>query len=125
MIALGEYGSTDPTPVTYAALQTALVQLGFDVILGPDYRLYFHKPTDTRILMPDFPYGQAADEIRLITVRKMVVERGIARRARLERPPAPPAGPAPPGPCPHDHAGDHARHPGRGEGLTASPRPAE
>ena len=85
MICLSPYGSTDPTPITYAALQTALVQLGFEVILGPDYRLYFHKPTDTRILMPDFPYEEAADEMRLIEVRKMVVERGIARRARLER----------------------------------------
>ena len=82
---VSEYSSTDATPISYAALETALVQVGFDVILGPDYRLYHHAPTDTRILMPDFPREQAADELRLITVRKMVVERGIARRERLDR----------------------------------------
>lgn len=82
---LSEYSSTDPTPITFAALETALVQLGFDIVIGPDYRLYHHDPTDTRLLMPDFPYEQAADELRLIEVRKMVVERGVARRERLER----------------------------------------
>ena len=72
-------------PITYGAIENALVRLGFGVTVGPDYRLYHHAATDTTILTPDYPPEQAAEEMRLATVRKMVVERGVARRERLER----------------------------------------
>ena len=70
-------------PITYGAIEKALVQLGFDITAGPDYRLYRHEGTNTVIITPDYPLEQAAEEMRLATVRKMVVERGVARRARL------------------------------------------
>ena len=72
-------------PITYGAIEKALVQLGFDITAGPDYRLYRHEGTNTVIITPDYPSEEAAEEMRLATVRKMVVERGVARRARLER----------------------------------------
>lgn len=72
-------------PITYGAIENALMKLGFDVTVGPDYRLYRHAPTETMIVTPDYPPEQAADEMRLATVRKMVVARGVARRERLER----------------------------------------
>lgn len=72
-------------PITYGAIEKALAQLGFDITAGPDYRLYHHEGTNTVIITPDYPPEQAAEEMRLATVRKMVVERGVARRGRLER----------------------------------------
>ena len=70
--------------ITYGAIENALVTLGFDITDGPDYRLYHHAGTDTTIITPDYPPEQAADEMRLATVRKMVVDRGVARSARLD-----------------------------------------
>jgi hypothetical protein len=82
-----------PESILYAAVESALAELGFDVTVGPDYRLYHHAGTDTTIVTPDGPPEQAADALRLATVRRMVVDRGVARRERLERllarPPAP------------------------------------
>lgn len=71
-------------PITYGTIENTLVKLGFDVTVGPDYRLYRHVPTDTMIVTPDYPQEQATDEMRLATVRKMVAG-GVARRDRLER----------------------------------------
>ena len=71
--------------ITYGAIENALARLGFGVTVGPDYRLYHHTPTDTTVITPDYPPEQAAEEMRLATVRKMVVARGVAWRERLER----------------------------------------
>ena len=73
-----------PEHITYGALENALVQLGFDVTAGPNYRSYCHAKTETTIVTPDYPLEQAADEMRLATVRTLVVARGIARPERLE-----------------------------------------
>ena len=73
-----------PDQITYGVLENALVQLGFDVTAGPNYRSYCHVETETTIVIPDYPPEQAADEMRLATVRTMVVARGIARPERLE-----------------------------------------
>ena len=70
--------------ITYGALENALVQLGFDVTTGPNYRSYDHAETGTVIVTPDYPLEQAADEMRLATIRTMVVARGVARLDRLE-----------------------------------------
>ena len=72
-------------PITYGAIENALVSLGFDVTVGPDYRLYRHAPTGTLMVTPDYPPEGPAEEMRLVTVRRMVVERGVARQDRLER----------------------------------------
>lgn len=61
------------------------MRLCFDITVGPDYRLYHHSGTDTIIITPNFPPDQAADDRRLAMVRKMVADRGVARRERLER----------------------------------------
>ena len=56
--------------ITYGALENALVRLGFDITVGPNYRLYRHARTDTTIITPDYPPDQAAEEMRLATVRR-------------------------------------------------------
>lgn len=71
--------------ITYGMIENALVQLGFDITVGPDYRLYYHAATDTTIVTPDYPLEQAADEMQLATVRTMVITRAIAQVERLER----------------------------------------
>lgn len=73
-----------PEHITYGALEYALVQLGFDVTTGPNYRSYCHVETETTIVTPDYPPEQAADEMRLATIRTMVAARGLARPERLE-----------------------------------------
>ena len=45
-------------PITYGAIEKALVQLGFDITAGPDYRLYRHEGTNTVIITPDYPLSK-------------------------------------------------------------------
>jgi len=71
--------------ITYGAIENALTKLGFEVTVGPNYKLYRHAATETVITTPDYPLEQAADAIRLASVRTLIASRGVARPERLER----------------------------------------
>ena len=70
--------------ITYGSIENALTRLGFEVTVGPNYRLYRHAATETVITTPDYPLERAADAMRLASVRTLIAARGIARPERLE-----------------------------------------
>ena len=62
--------------VTYGTIKNTLLCLGFDVTVGPNYRLYRHAAAEAEFVMPDYPAEQIADAMRLATVRTLVAARG-------------------------------------------------
>jgi hypothetical protein len=62
----------------YTVLDRALTSLGFTKTITDEAFIYYHKPSDSILV---FPLGAAEDKVALmnmVSVRKTVLERGIA-----------------------------------------------
>jgi hypothetical protein len=69
------------TNVTYGQLDRVLRSLGFSCRLATwetEARVYEHKPTGARIILPPFPEGDGVVDYHLIMVRTTLDSFGIA-----------------------------------------------
>jgi len=58
--------------ITCGAIENTPARLGFEVTVGPNYRLYRHAPPETVFTTPDYPLEQTADAMQLESVRTLV-----------------------------------------------------
>jgi hypothetical protein len=76
-----------PEPIFYADLWALLRKLGFncDTVLESNHRLCEFAPTDTRIVLHDYPPEQPVHQEILIGVRLQLDNGGVMTREEFDR----------------------------------------
>ncbi len=72
-------------PITFAALEKVLIQLGFALDPDLEHRIFWHDVKDAMIALPGYRPEQIVQEGHLVVVRVTIEGRGVATRETLER----------------------------------------